>query len=228
MREAIYNPEQVYELKTNFGNAAIIELELGEELVTDYRGDSTAWEVDSTANFVALRPATDILPNTNLILISNFGRKYVFDLKLTEGKGDVYGIKFMYPKIKKEENQADKMKAVLESSFKKDSNSGLNFNYFSTAKLEIAPIKMYDDGTFTYIQLEPTASLPAVFAVDRYGEEQLVNTVIKDNWLILSQLSPEWRLRHGKSVVCILRGLKYQSANMTKTNSDLIKRIDKE
>jgi len=55
-------------------------------------------------------------------------------------------------------------------------NSANNFNYSIAGPDFIAPLKIFDDGEFTYMQLRENQAVPAVFAVDNYkGEEAVVN-----------------------------------------------------
>ncbi len=50
LRNAIYNKNQVYNLRTGVGFATYIQLEKGEELAEWYSGDPEAWDVASFNN----------------------------------------------------------------------------------------------------------------------------------------------------------------------------------
>ena len=46
-------------------------------------------------------------------------------------------------------------------------------------------------------------TFPSVFAIGPDGGETLVNRTVRDNWLILPNVARQWRLRHGKAVLCV-------------------------
>ena len=78
-----------------------------------------------------------------------------------------------------------------------------NYNYGASDRTEITPVRVWDDGTFTYFQFARNAPVPAIF---RYanGRERTVNTQATEPGVIrVSGVNAQWVLRLGEEVVCI-------------------------
>jgi type IV secretion system protein VirB9 len=87
-----------------------------------------------------------------------------------------------------------------------------NFNYTVSGDYNITPIKIFDDGQFTYMEFRnKNAILPAVFSVDSNGYESIVNFRIVDKYLAIESISSVFTLRYGADTVCVfnetLRGI---------------------
>ncbi|NDA91042.1 MAG: P-type conjugative transfer protein VirB9, partial [Alphaproteobacteria bacterium] len=82
-----------------------------------------------------------------------------------------------------------------------------NFYYSISGNEEIAPIKIFDDGQFTYIQFrDKNMEIPAIFAVDEDLRESMVNFKLdpkNNNFIIIEQVFPKLTLRAGKKIVCV-------------------------
>lgn len=79
-----------------------------------------------------------------------------------------------------------------------------NFSYSAAGKGDLRPLEMFDNGRFTFIKFDPNAQLPAVFRV-RNGKETLVNSSIKNGWVVIQNLSNEWKVRLDNEFICIKR-----------------------
>jgi type IV secretory pathway VirB9-like protein len=77
-----------------------------------------------------------------------------------------------------------------------------NYNYSAAGAGSLRPIKMFDNGRFTFIKFEENKPLPAVFRV-RNGMETLVNSNMKSGWMIIQNLSNEWKVRLDDEYICI-------------------------
>ena len=70
-----------------------------------------------------------------------------------------------------------------------------------------APIKVFDDGEFTYLQFRDTnAELPAIFSVDEDLKESMVNYRLQDgkqNMIVVERVFHKLSVRLGKKVVCV-------------------------
>ena len=79
-----------------------------------------------------------------------------------------------------------------------------NFNYEFSGSDNIAPVKVFDDGDFTYMEFgSNNYELPAIYAVDSSGYEGLVNYRIVENYLVIEQVSSQFTLRSGADIVCV-------------------------
>ncbi|MBX9889914.1 MAG: TrbG/VirB9 family P-type conjugative transfer protein [Amoebophilaceae bacterium] len=82
-----------------------------------------------------------------------------------------------------------------------------NFNYSISGNESIAPIRIFDDGVYTYLQFrDKNAELPAIFAVDEALRKSMVNYRLAQdnaNMVIIEQVFHKLSIRHGKKIVCV-------------------------
>jgi type IV secretion system protein VirB9 len=209
IRVMVYNPNDVFKFTGYYGYQASIELGKSEEIVSISMGDTTSWQVVPATNRIFIKPMEQNA-TTNMTLITN-KRTYFFELYAEETQdirdpGMVFNVKFLYP----DETEEDYMQ---NSSSASDSGPDLNhpekfnFNYTISGNEEIAPIKIFDDGEFTYLQFrEKNNEIPAIFAVDEDLRESMVNFHLDpndNNLVIVEQVFQKLTLRAGKKIVCI-------------------------
>ena len=107
------------------------------------------------------------------------------------------------------DNAGGHMQTYIASSATPDLNhpEKYNFNYYISGSEEIAPIKIFDDGEFTYLQFrDKNSEIPGIFAVDDSLRESLVNYRLapdNPNLVILEQVFPKLAVRKGKKITCI-------------------------
>ncbi|RVU81556.1 hypothetical protein EOL70_26310 [Leucothrix sargassi] len=113
-------------------------------------------------------------------------------------------------RLKKEAEEELERKALKDEREKKKAaidplkQPYKNFNYSAAGKGDLRPLEMFDNGRFTFIKFDPNAQLPAVFRV-RNGKETLVNSNIKNGWVVIQNLSNEWKVRLDNEFICIKR-----------------------
>jgi type IV secretion system protein VirB9 len=200
LRHTRYNPDQVYVLTAQIGRALYIQFADGEEMERFYTGDSDAWEVGKHANMVALKPTAEI-PDTNLIIRTSTGRVYNFDLTLNDPP--MYGIRFSYPAEEHRATETARAKRMLDASLDPYAQTRRNYRYAGAGSREVQPAEVFDNGTHTFMRFPENRTFPSVFAIGPDGGETLVNRTVRDNWLILPAVGRQWRLRHGRAVMCV-------------------------
>jgi type IV secretion system protein VirB9 len=208
IRVMVYNPNDVFKFTGYYGYQASIELAKNEQVVSISMGDTTSWQIVPAGNRIFIKPMEQDA-TTNMTLITN-ERTYFFELYAEEtldirDPGMVFNVKFIYPDAED-----------IVSSF--SSNGGesgpdlthpenLNFNYSISGHEEIAPIKIYDDGEFTYLQFrDKNNEIPAIFAVDEDLRESMVNFRLdpkNNNLIVVEQVFRKLTLRAGKKIVCV-------------------------
>jgi type IV secretion system protein VirB9 len=79
-----------------------------------------------------------------------------------------------------------------------------NFNYTVQGSDTISPIRIFDDGQFTYFEFrDKNADIPGFFYVDAAGNEELVNFRTRGNFIVVERVSPVFTLRRGAYILCI-------------------------
>ena len=204
----VYNPNDVFKFTGYYGYQASIELAKDEEVINISMGDTTAWQIVPSGYRIFIKPMEHDA-TTNMTLITN-KRTYFFELYAEETQdirdpNMVFNVRFIYP----DEEDNEHLKSYTSSSSGPDLThpEKYNFNYSISGHEEIAPIKIFDDGEFTYLQFrDKNAELPAIFAVDEALRESMVNFRISTsnpNLVIIEQVFKKLSIRLGKKIVCV-------------------------
>ena len=141
-----------------------------------------------------------------MTLITN-KRIYYFELHAEEAKninaeGLYFAIKFLFPDDQ-DSITTDSSSSVSAMPDLTD-KSLYNFEYTLSGPDIISPIKIFDDGKFTYFEFkDKTAELPAFFHVDATGHEGIVNYRMVGHYLVIEAVGDRFTLRHNKDVVCV-------------------------
>ncbi|OGT30625.1 MAG: hypothetical protein A3E87_06595 [Gammaproteobacteria bacterium RIFCSPHIGHO2_12_FULL_35_23] len=182
-----------------------------DELIENIQnGDLAAWtvSVDKDIPYMLFIKPTVYHSNTNMTVVTN---KHIYYFHLitnsdsTTKKRITYAIKFVYPeeqttKIEKAMIHLEEQRQTELSAFANPAN--YNWNYSFNGDPTIVPIHVFDDGKFTYLQLQPNQPIPAVFVVDNpNGKESVVNYRQNKNYLVIQRTAPQFTLRFGASHV---------------------------
>lgn len=208
IRVIVYSPDDVFKYVGYYGYQSAIELAKDEEVVSISMGDTSAWQIVPAGNRIFIKPV-DEDATTNMTLITN-KRTYFFELygSIAEDIRDpnmVFNVRFLYP----DEQQEDSIRTFNTSSSAPDLSQPekYNFNYSISGHEEIAPVKIYDDGEFTYLQFrDKNIDLPAIFAIDENLRESMVNYHMSPsvpNMIVVEQVFRKFTVRLNKKLVCI-------------------------
>lgn len=186
----------------------IIELEAGEKIVGEPQiGDAVRWNVspgmygdgDQATQMIILKPQEPGL-DTNL-LIATDRRAYYLRL-VSKPQEYVARVAFRYP----EEENSQKWKQHLAEQRIKERESErktgiapamialekLNFDYKVTGGNDhIRPVRVFDDGTKTYIQMNPNThsrEAPVLVVLGADGKGEMTNYRVRDETYIVDRL----------------------------------------
>lgn len=209
IRVMVYNPNDVFKFTGYYGYQASIELAKSEEILSISMGDTTSWQVVPATNRIFIKPMEQDA-TTNMTLITN-KRTYFFELYAEETKdirdpGMIFNVKFLYPD-EEEEDYIQTSSTGSSAGPDLTHPENFNFHYSISGNEEIAPIKIFDDGEFTYLQFrEKNNEIPGVFAVDKDLRESMVNFHLdpnNNNMVVIEQVFQKLTLRSGNKIVCI-------------------------
>lgn len=183
----------------------IVELQAGEKLVGEpHIGDSVRWTLspaafgsaDSSTSVIVLKPQSPGL-DTNL-LVTTDRRAYYLRL-LSKPEEYVARVAFAYPDdelktakwkefaIRKTEEQKRPNTSIAGTSV-----DSLNFAYRVKSKDEKSkPVRVFDDGQKTYIQISPDMQkreAPVLVVLGRDGKQEMVNYRVKGDMYIVDRL----------------------------------------
>lgn len=174
-----FQTDTVYSLNIEPGYQTAIIFAASEEVQSIALGDNNAWQVNPSGrgDMVFIRAGTGALA-TNMTIITD-ARIYVFDL--TAGSGaHSYIVRFDYPALE------------TESKFvSPEETSGIKGLYRLSGTRALYPTGMEDDGTKTYINWPPSVMMPAVFAKDATGKEQVVDGQMRGGIFVIDRVYPK-------------------------------------
>ena len=201
-----YSPNEVHHYVGFYGYAANILFESGEEIVTISMGDPTAWQITPNGNRLFIKPVQEH-PETNAMIITN-RRVYHFLLTAREATGLfdkdlVFETRFAYPDAVITSFSSGNSSYIPDVN-DQDILQNLNFDYLVSGADRIKPIRVFDDGKFTYVEFNPrSTTLPAIFYVEEDGYESMVNVRTVGKTLIVEKLGSMFTLRYDTIYACV-------------------------
>lgn len=206
LRTVPYSPDDVYKFVAHYKIQSSIEFEDGESIKTISVGDSEAWQIVPSSNRIFIKPV-ELEADTNMTVVTS-SRVYHFELYAREplAMSDdemVFVMRFSYGND--EEISLDEFNSNAVPSHEiEDNPSKYNFSYTISGDNRIAPIRIFDDGEFTFFQFNDiNADLPAFFKVDSERREAIINYRIVDDYVVVERVSSMYTLRHGPDIVCV-------------------------
>ena len=199
---ATYRNNEIYTVVGTYGFQTTVEFSSEESVETVSIGDSVAWQVVPAGHRVFLKPQE---PNavTNMTVVTS-QRSYYFDLSARKNRdpaGVTYLLRFTYPEGAPTVVTAKPQAPPPTAPAKKPTD--YNFDYSTKGARDIAPVRVFDDGEFTYMQFASLADLPAVFLVDKDKQESVVNYRIEGPYVVIERIGRQFSLRHGNEVACV-------------------------
>lgn len=206
VRTVMYQPDQVYRYTGHYRYQTAIEFGEDETIKTISMGDSTAWMLNPSGHRLFLKPLEQDA-TTNMTLITN-KHTYLFELHAREtddiaDKDMVFIMRFIYPGDDGAQTVSRHLDSVPAPDLEENADK-LNFNYTLSGAGDIAPIRIFDDGEFTFFEFrDKNAEVPAFYWVDDSGNESLINYRTRGDYIVVERVAKRYTLRHGPDVVCV-------------------------
>lgn len=204
IRTVRYSANEVYQFIGHYGYQSAIELEADEHIQTVSIGDSVAWMINPSGNRLFLKPIEQNAL-TNMTVITD-KRTYLFELHAEEtkdirDKNLVFSYRFIYPQS--DSSALDFSQTEALPDIEKEPEK-YNFNYSIRGSNVIEPIRIFDDGEFTFFEFkDKNAEIPAFFRVDSVGNEELINFRKRGNYIVVERVASRFTLRRGADIVCV-------------------------
>lgn len=200
-----YNSSQQPIVKTTPFQETVISLEPGEKFTNVTSGDPSRWMYAAAVSGSGITQQQNILVkpsypdiSTNLIITTD---KRIYNLKLISSSDarSVKSVSFWYPEEMVEAVNNATFKQTIDStvSSSPDINlNSINFNYtissdgFFRSLPSWRPVRVFDDGTHTYMQFPPDISsrdMPVLFILNGSNKE-LVNYRYKKPYFVVDKI----------------------------------------
>lgn len=204
IRSVRYSPNEVYQFIGHYGYASAIIFSDDEKVLTVSIGDSVAWQVNPAGNRIFLKPV-DQNALTNMTVLTD-KHSYLFELHAEEtkdirDKNMVFEMRFVYPQSDSDSLAVNQMEALPD--LERD-GAKMNFRYTIRGSTVIEPIRIFDDGEFTYFEFrDKNAEIPAFFRVDSANNEELINFRKRGNYIVVERVASRFTLRRGAEILCV-------------------------
>jgi len=161
-----------------------LALEPGETIVNVAVGDSVRWLIAPASSGTAdrLTPHLLIKPidvglRTNLVVTTN---RRAYEMLLASRASDpLLRVGFIYPRSVSQTFEAVRLqgrRARAREASSKMTAAKMDFAYRVSGDRHLQPLRVFNDGTRTYVQMPVTLQqLPVLFAVESSGSDALVN-----------------------------------------------------
>jgi len=219
LRMYVYDPFEIYSFTGFYGFHSSIDFELGESISNITMGNPLSWQLIPQGSRMFLKPVEPDAETMMTILTDR--RIYYFELYAEDPEGDirnkdyVLSARFAYPKNDANFANGTLMELGVEQKDETQvpnyhqNPSGYNFNYTVSGSRQISPVQVFDDGEFTYLEFRnKNSEIPAIFQVDEYGKESLINYRIEGDFVIIERVSSQYTLRMGDVVACLFNETK--------------------
>ncbi len=208
IRTVRFSENEVYQFIGHYGFQSAIEFAADEKIQTVSIGDSVAWLVNPSGNRLFLKPVEQNAL-TNMTVITD-KRSYLFELHAEETKNIrdkemVFSLRFVYPQTEMDKQPFTTSASEMEElpEFEKHPER-YNFDYTIRGSSVIEPIRIFDDGEFTYFEFrDKNAEIPAFFNVGSDMNEQLINFRKRGNYIVVERVTSRMTLRRGADIVCV-------------------------
>lgn len=206
IRTYTYNPNEVYVFTAHYGYQSSIELDPKETISVISLGDAMSWQIEPLGNRIFIKPVEPDA-TTNMSVITD-KRTYHFELYAEEAEGIrdegmVFSARFYYPEAESGAVRTFKSTQVKLPNIQEEPEK-YHFNYTLSGSEGIAPVRVFDDGEFTYFQFRnKNADVPAFFLVDNEGRESLINYRVLEDYIVVERVGSQYTLRNGSEVTCV-------------------------
>jgi type IV secretion system protein VirB9 len=200
-----YNPDDVFQFTGFYGFQSSIELDEEEVVETISMGDTMAWQIVPSGRRIFLKPIEENA-TTNMTVLTN-QRLYHFELHAEHASGIrdprmVFTMRFLYPDSPHSNSGIQQLSTASAPDLSEPGR--YNFRYTISGEDTIAPIKIFDDGEFTYFEFrKKNAEIPAFFKVNNDGTESIVNYRVAGDYIVIERVTSQFTLRSGSDIVCV-------------------------
>ncbi len=179
-----------------------IELGADEKMQGFALGDTVQWMVEELPGHVFVKPLREGLFTAGTMVTNR--RVYTMEFRSVPTSGRwVQRVSWSYGGILRTPGSVSNSVGVWhDPSPEHIPPALLNTDYRIEGEGDFRPVRVFDDGRFTWIEVHSPQALPALFMVQG-DQEMLVNYLVHGNYFLVQRLMPEILLRLGQSEVRI-------------------------
>jgi len=200
IRNAVYDPNQVFVIETDLRFSTTIHFGRGERFEAVIAGDTESFEITpitDLGNVISIKPHVSRAV-TNMTVITN-RRTYSFELReghINGPTGRFYEVRFSYP---------EEAPRRAGTGNPKGFEAPRNYGYKIAGNGDFQPSSVYDDGRYTYFVFREGVRQPAIFKADAQGRERTINWTQQGDVVRVLGVNDSWTLRIDDDALCVAR-----------------------
>ena len=184
-----YDPEAVVSLAAQVGMAVDIELAAGEQVSGVASGELAAFDLGVDKHHVVVRPRHAIEPTDLVIFTDRHTYRFIYHAEAQRAARPLVAVRFTYPAAAQARPEA----AVRHE------------NYWFCGPESLRPVAASDDGKHTYLRFPADIELPVLYRRSADGHEQLLNSHMEGDWVVVHEVSGTLVVRRARAAGCIER-----------------------
>ena len=175
VRTVAWQQDGLIPLTIEPGSSLTVILPASERITNVTVGDTSAFHVSvsGAGDSMFVKPLATFA-RTNMTVMTD-ARRYLFALDSSGGPGSPYVVQLSYPAAQSARAQ-DPTFVLAEGAWK------------VTGARSLRPAVIRDDGVKTYIEWAPDQALPAVFAINASGGEEVVDGYMRDTVFVIDRV----------------------------------------
>lgn len=192
---------------------AVTHIQMGadERIKVLALGDTIQWEWSKTADgqHLFIKPKFEKIDTSGTLVTTKRTYQLIFKASTVEGKW-YQRVTWEYPEvITMEDTTVDKSAAEQELNAPTKLSPGtavenLNFDYTAEGDTPFKPVTVFDDGQFTFLRMPPKVKeLPAVLLLTSDDDNELINYIVRGDYLVVQRLVDRVLLKIGKQEVIV-------------------------
>ncbi|RZS76868.1 type IV secretion system protein VirB9 [Phyllobacterium myrsinacearum] len=230
MRYLSYNPDQVVRLSTAVGATMVVTFGAGETVTSVAVSNSKDLAALPRGNYLFFKASKALSPQPVIVLTTGeLGmRRYVFSVSskpmdhLDKQQSDLYfSVQFGYPadeaaarrkaavqqaeinKSRAAWNYQQRARTMLDTPVTEAYPGANNWHYVAQGDHSLKPSEVFDNGNTTVFRFPGNTRIPSIYVINPDGSEAAANYTAKGSYIEVSSVARGWRLRDGRTVLCI-------------------------
>ena len=170
-----YQDGVIVPVDSAIGHSVMIVFAAGERVIAFDAADPNAFSIDESVNTGSLVIRTNRTPNSPIITVRTQQRSYSFSMQIGMPEDADMLVQFTYGDV----DVASKQSLVIK-----------NPQYRITGEITLRPTQISDDGNRTFLVWGEDQALPAVFSINAFGDEEIVDGYMRAGIYTIDRVYP--------------------------------------
>ena len=172
-----YQDGAIVPVNSAVGHGVMIVFAAGERVIAFDAADPEAFSIDESVNTGSLVIRTNRLPDNPIITVRTQLRSYSFSVQTGMPEDADMVVQFTYG-------------AELAETSRKPEKEASRLQYRITGEATLRPTQISDDGNRTFLIWGEDQALPAVFSINAFGDEEIVDGYMRAGIYTIDRVYP--------------------------------------